>query len=141
MVIQRIQSLYLLIALVLTAIFCATPFAQIPADFSPESFSPVGVKDFPVLLVLNLAIAVLLLLSIFMFKNLKAQITATMACIVLLCASIVSCAFVVYAGVPGAAFIWTGGVILLVVAAIFALLALRGIKHDRNLLSSYDRLR
>ena len=108
---------------------------------SPESFSPVFVKDAPVFMVLNILIAVLLFIGIFLFKNIRRQMTVTLASMVLICASIVTFGFVLYVGMPGAHIVWTGGVLLLVAALIAALFAYRGMKKDKKLLSSYDRLR
>lgn len=141
MVIQRIQTLFLLLAVVFMAVFCLTPIATLDVAESAESFSPVFVKDAPVFMVLNIVIAVLLFIGIFLFKNLKRQISVTVASMVLICASIVTFGIILYAGMPDAHIIWTGGVLLLVAALICAFLAYRGMKKDRKLLSSYDRLR
>ena len=141
MVIQRIQTLFLLLAVAFMAMFCLTPFATIVCAESAESWTPVFVKDAPVFMVLNLVIAVLLFLGIFMFKNLRQQMKVTLVSIVLICASIVTFGFVLFVGMPGAHIIWTGGVLLLVAALICALFAYRGMKKDHKLLTSYDRLR
>lgn len=141
MVIQRIQTLFLLLAVVFMAMFCLTPFATLDCAESAESWAPVFVKDAPVFMVLNLVIAVLLFLGIFMFKNLRQQMKVTLVSIVLICASIVTFGFVLFVGMPGAHIIWTGGVLLLVAALICALFAYRGMKKDHKLLTSYDRLR
>ena len=85
MVIQRWQSLLLLIAVVLTAIFCFTPFAILGQD---ESISLYPV-DAPAYLVLNIATAVLLFISIFLFKNLKLQMRISAVCVALLLCSII----------------------------------------------------
>lgn len=141
MVIQRIQTLFLLLAVVFMTVFCMTPIATLDAAGSAESCSPVFVKDAPVFMILNILIAVLLFIGIFLFKDLKRQMTVTLASMVLICASIVTFGFILYAGMPGAHIIWTGGILLLVAALIAALMAYRGMKKDKKLLSSYDRLR
>lgn len=138
MVIQRWQNLLLLIAAILMIIFCSTPYATRSVA---ESVSPVFVYEAPVLLIINLVITVLLVLGIFLFKDLKRQMTVTLISIMLVCASIVTCGFVLYAGMPDATIVWTGGVLLLVVALVCALAAYRFMRKDRNLLRSYDRLR
>ena len=140
MVIQRWQNLLLLIAIVLMCIFCSTPYAVRAAVDGAEPTS-VFVKDAPVFLILNLVIAALLVIGRFLFKNLKRQMTATLISIVLVCASIVTCGFMLYASMPDAELIWTGGVVLLVLTLICALAAYRFMRKDRNLLRSYDRLR
>ena len=133
MVIQRWQSVLLLIAVVLMCIFCATPYAQVKAI---ESADPT-----PVFLILNIVIAALLFIAIFLFKNLKLQMRVTLITILLIAASMVTCGFILYASMPDAELIWTGGVLLLVAAMVCALFGLRFMRKDRNLLRSYDRLR
>lgn len=140
MVIQRWQSLLLLIAVVLMAVFCCTPWASQAAEGVAEA-TPVFVSDAPVLLILNIVIAVLLFLSIFMFKNLKRQMTVTLLSIILICTSMVTCGIMLYTAYPGAGLIWTGGVLLLLVALVCAVFAYRFMKKDHKLLTSYDRLR
>ena len=139
MQIQRIQTVTLFIAAVLMAIFCFTPFADIEA--ADATIRSVYVKDAPVLLVVNLLIAILLILAIFMYKNLRMQMKMTVLSMVLICVSIVASFFYIYAGFEGATPVLFGGVMLLVLAVIFALLALRGMRHDPKLLRSGDRLR
>lgn len=142
MVIQRWQSLLLLIAVVLMCVFCATPFATVPAaETVGGEVTEVFVKDAPVFMIINILIAVLLFISIFLYKDLKRQMTVTLASIVLIAASIVTCGFILYVGMPDATLIWFGGVTLLVVSLILAVFAYRFMRRDRNLLRSYDRLR
>ncbi len=140
MVIQRLQTLFLLIAVVLMCVFCCTPWASHAAEGVAEA-SPVFVSEAPVLLILNIVIAVLLFISIFMFKNLKRQMAVTVLSIILICASMVTCGILLYTAYPGATFIWTGGVLLLLVALVCVLFAYRFMKKDHKLLTSYDRLR
>ncbi len=141
MVIQRIQTLLLLIAAILVAVFCMTPIATEAA----VGVETVAVKHFiseaPVLLIVNILIAVLLVITIFMYKNLRQQMKVTLLCIVLIAASIVSSIFVLYNQWPGAEFFWFGGILLLGVSLIFALAAYRGMNKDHKLLRSMDRLR
>lgn len=140
MVIQRWQSVLLLIAVVLMCIFCSTPYANRTA-VETAALTPVFVSDAPVFLVLNIAIAVLLFIAIFMFKNLRLQMKVTLITIVLIVASLVTSGIIIYASMPDAALIWTGGVLLLIAALICAVFALRFMRKDNNLLRSYDRLR
>ena len=140
MVIQRWQSVLLLIAVVLMCIFCATPYAQ-TTTAEAESWTPIYVSDAPVFLILNIVIAVILFIAIFLFKNLKLQMRVTTISIVLLVASMVTCAILMTTGYPDAELIWTGGVVLLLAALVCAIFGLRFMRKDRNLLRSYDRLR
>lgn len=141
MVIQRWQSLLLLIAVVLMCIFCATPYAHIHAVEAAASPTPVFVYEAPVFLIINIVIVLLLFIAIFMYKNLRRQMTVTIISMVLICASIVTGAFILYSTMPDAELVWAGGVVLLIVALICAMAAYRFMRKDRNLLRSYDRLR
>ena len=123
MVIQRWQSLLLLIAVVLMCVFCSTPYARISAVDATLASTSVFVYDAPVFLTINIVIAV------------------TIISIVLMCASAVTCGFILYGTMPDAELIWTGGVLLLLVALVCALAAYRFMRKDLKLLRSYDRLR
>lgn len=139
MQIQRIQTLLLLAAVIIIGIFCLTPFAQTTG--ADGSVSDVFVKDAPVLLIVNACIGVLLFLNIFLYKNLHRQMTVTLVSLLLLAGSAVGCGFVATVGMPGASLIWTGGVVLLLIAMLFALSAYRCMRRDKRKLASYDRLR
>lgn len=139
MVIQRWQSLFLLIAVILMCVFCATPFAQIKA--AEAAAAPVYAQDFPVFLILNIVIAALLTIAIFLYKNLRLQMRITLITILLIATSVVCSAFIIYRNLPEADLILIGGVVLLLAALVFAVMALRFMKKDHRLLRSYDRLR
>lgn len=140
MVIQRWQSVLLLLAVVLMCIFCSTPFATRTVEGTLEA-SDVFISEAPVLLVLNILVAVLLFIAIFLFKNLRLQMRVTLISMVLIATSMAGSAFVVYGGGMATNLIWVGGVLLLLAALVCALAALRFMRRDRNLLRSYDRLR
>lgn len=141
MVIQRWQSVLLLLAVVLMCIFCVTPLATYAADTSAESLTAVYVKDAPVLLTVSILVAALLFITIFLYKNLKRQMTVTLLSIVLIVATIVTGFFVIYNAYPGADFVLFGGILLLVISLILALSAYLLMKRDLRKLRSYDRLR
>ena len=139
MVIQRWQTLFLLIAVILMCIFCCTPYAINTA--AESGATEIFAKDSLVFLLINIVIAVLLFISIFLFKNLELQIRVTLISIVLIAASIVTCGFILYGAMLDAEIIWTGGVLLLVAALVCALCARSRMKKGLRLLRSYDRLR
>lgn len=141
MVIQRWQTLLLLVAVVLMGFMCVSPLAQsavVEASVAPTKFF---VHEAPVFLILNIVIAVLLFLDIFMFKNLRLQMRVAVFSLVLMAASAVTGGFILYQAMPDATIVWTGAVLLLVLAAFFAVMALRMMKKDYKLLRSVDRLR
>lgn len=139
MVIQRWQSVLLLLAVVLMCIFCCTPYASY--SLSPEETQNIYIKDAPVLLTVSLLVTFLLFISIFMYKNLKRQMTVTIISMVLIVATIVTSFFVIYNAYPSAEFIIAGGVLLLIISLILALGAYRLMRSDLRKLRSYDRLR
>lgn len=139
MQIQRIQTLLLLLAAIAVVVFCCTPFAN---HVAPDgTMTKVFMKDTPVLLTANLCIAVLLFINIFMYKNLRRQMTLTIMSALLLAGSAVACGFVVTVGEPHYHLIWFGGIVLLIVALVLAVWAWRCMRSDHRKLRSYDRLR
>lgn len=139
MVIQRWQTVLLALAVIVMAIFCSTPFATVSA--TAEQVESVYLKDAPVLMIVSILIGVVLFLSIFMYKDLKRQMTMTLVSMVLLVAAIVTGIFIVYYAMPDARLVIFGGVTLLVVTFVLALGAYSMMNRDRKLLDSYNRLR
>lgn len=141
MVIQRWQTVFLFIATVMMALFTFLPFASVTVDAQVIALHP---KDFPVYLVLNLLIAALLLISIFKYRNLKVQKKVTVLSMLLIVCSGVTGGFLLFGpNAPKGAveLVWAGGILLLLFALLFAVLAYRGINKDQRTLSSYDRIR
>ena len=138
MMIQRIQTVYLIIAVLLMGFFCNSSLGTVRIEEAVADIRPV---DYPVFLIVNVVIAVLLFIAIFLYKNVRRQRTVTLVSMLLIAASAVSGGFIVYAGNEGATLQLTGGVVLLIGALLAALLAYRGIKHDEKLLRDADRIR
>lgn len=67
MQIQRIQTVMLLIAAILVGMFCFMPFAHIPMENAAAQ--AVFAKDAPALLIINIVIAALLVINIFMSSD------------------------------------------------------------------------
>lgn len=135
MVIQRIQTLLLLltVALMTAALF-------LPAA-STSSGAPVYITDFPILMIVDILVAALLFIGIFMFKNLKAQMRVTLVSILLICAVAAGGVFYLWRGAEGAQIEYFGAAILLICSVLSAALAYRYMKRDHKLLRSADRLR
>lgn len=141
MVLQRWQTVFLFFATVLMALFTFMPFASVAIDAQVADLHP---KDYPVYLILNLLIAALLLIAIFKYRNLKQQKKVTLLSILLIVCSAVTGGFLLYGpnAPKGAVELeWAGGILLLLGALIFTILAYRGINKDQRTLSSYDRIR
>ncbi len=140
MVIQRLQSLYLLIASVLMLLFIfAIPVATVP---SGDAVTTVYVKDIIELLVINAIVAIMLFVSIFLFKNIKMQIKVTLRTIILLVVSMATGTFILSNNMPeGTEVAWVGSTIITVFALLFALAAWSRMRRDYKTLRDYDRLR
>lgn len=143
MVIQRWQTLWLLVALILVTVFCFVPMALITNDVpSPVSATFLNPIDVPVLLVVNSVVAVLLFIAIFMYRNTRRQKLVTLLSILMLVVSMVTEALILFGWNSEESRIeWLGSIFLLLGALAFAALAYRGIAHDERLLRSADRLR
>ncbi len=144
MQIQRIQTVYLLIATVLMAVFVFVPFGAFHfTSEQAEEFAVIDMltyKEFGVLVPSALS-AILLLIDIFMYRNLPRQRTVLLVSVLLtLCTALVVC-FTLFKGLEGyePSFSWWD--LLVVVAFIFEILAMKGINHDQKLLASYNRIR
>lgn len=140
MVIQRWQSLFLLIAAVLMAVATFySPLAQsVAADGTPTA---IFMKDAPILVIVGSLVTALLCLSIFMYKNLRRQMLMTLLSIVLICVVAVTGAFILFRQDALAGIEWSGAVLLLLAAVVLAIAAYRFMRRDHNLLRSADRLR
>ena len=138
MQIQRIQTVYLIITIILIGMFCTSSLGSLTVE---ESITQIMVKDYPVLLIVGIATAVLLLINIFLFKNLQLQKRVTLISMLLMATLCVSVLFIIYGAVPGAQMLWVGGVLILIGAMLFALLAYNGMKKDEKKLRDSDRIR
>lgn len=146
MVIQRWQSVWLLISAICVALFCFLPMAYLsfegPEIMQEDSVSFISPSDNWVVMIVGLLAALLLVLAIFSFKDTKRQKLMTVVATVLIVVS-AACAYLMTSGVKadGANVEWLGSILLLPGAVVFALLAYRGIRHDEKLLKAADRLR
>lgn len=139
MVIQRWQSVFLFVAAVMMLIFSFSPIAVVKVDSTLTNFHPY--HDAPVFMVVNLLIATLLIICIFLYKNLRRQMTVTLVSIVLIAVSMVSGAFILFKGQSDAIIELAGADVLLFGAMIMAMFAYRNMRKDKKTLSSYDRIR
>ena len=145
--IQRIQSLWLLLAVLFNALLFFIPLYKF--NFPNQVYSPwmvERVSSFIPLFIIAAVIVVLPLISIFFFKNRKRQTSMVWISLV----SILTFFSIVLMRVsnlkngtpqPGNFQYSFPGILVVVIAAIFLVLALRGIRHDEKLVKSMDRLR
>lgn len=135
--------MWLFIAAVLVGVFCFLPMAIVSGEpLDPNSATFIAPKDLPVFLIVNIVVAVLLLLSIFLYKNTRRQKTLTLVSMLLIVVLMAVESFVLFGWDSSAGRVeWLGSIFLLIGALFFALLAYRGISADEKLLKSADRLR
>lgn len=147
--IQRIQTIFLLLAAGLLGALLAVPFLSVGAEAEYAAASVLGdqvfnLQDHIALLVLFLLAAGISLISIFLFKKRPLQMTFTL---IGLLVNVVGIGFAAYLLYQSGAFDQGGlqvqaGVAFPVLAIIFLLLAYRNIKKDEQTVkSSYSRLR
>ena len=125
MVIQRIQSLFLLIAAILMAVF---------AFITANSF------EMPLLVGIITFLAVV---DIFLYKNLQRQMTVCFVDIIIGLALIGAMCYQAYVitGEEGKELAWNWYLLLPVVAVIFLMLAHKAMSNDKKKLRDSDRLR
>lgn len=143
MVIQRWQSVWLLVAAICVATFCFLPMALMASDQPvADSITFISPADNAVVLIVGLVVALLLLLNIFSFKNTRLQKQMTILAIVLMLVLGCCASLMVYGSQTEDARVeWLGSIFLLLGGVVFAILAFRGIRHDEKLLKAADRLR
>ena len=130
MVIQRWQSVLLFLSSVLSAWLCHAPFAQAEG-------ASIYLSAQPVLLVINVLVAVMSLITIFLFKDLRLQMRVTTVNISVILALIIGIAVSVHSNALDLA--WGGALAIASLVCTYA--ALRLERRDYKLLRSSDRLR
>lgn len=130
MVIQRVQTLYLLLALV-----CSVVFIFIPFGYSGET--GIAPADVPALWVMLAAASALDLVDICLFKKPGLQ----KGLIIVDALLVVATGVVMVVEVSARSLTLAGGGLLLVAALIGLIAAYRGISADQKLLRSLDRIR
>lgn len=135
MVIQRWQSVLLLISAIFVALAGILPYAV--------TANGVDVCDVqtPVLLCVDILVALLLLIDIFLYRNLRYQMKVTRLALGLIVVLEAAIAAYTCAGLEGATISIIGGIVMPMLALISAFVALRLMHRDYRLLRSADRLR
>ena len=148
--IQRIQSVYLLVVSILMVICMCNPVGSIIA--SPNEISefgnlfitlPDGTKDYApwALFVILLVVAVLAFVTIFLFKKRMLQIRLTIFSSVVLIGYYLVMAALIFMTAEETSFTPSWTICLPFVGIILNWLAIRGIGADEALVKAYDRLR
>lgn len=147
MVLQRLQSLYLLLAVIFLGVF---QFSTSVSFVAGQSEYLIGPLDFGingsatpnyVLCVLNVLTAVLACITIFKYRDLKLQIKLCSICILLVLAQVVSIAVLAYqAKNYGEVHISLSNV-WLALSFVLMFLARRGVANDKKVLHDSESFR
>lgn len=149
MVIQRIQSVYLLIAVILMAVFAFFPALTFELGgrefvYGALEAGKVGVTHIdPLMLMLVVLISLLAIVDIFLYKNLQRQMTVCFVDIIIGLAMLV--AIIIQACVvgtkEGVVVNWQWYLALPVLSIIFLMMAHKAMSKDKKTLRDADRLR
>jgi len=147
--IQRIQSIWLLLAAITILCLLFVPIMGVVSNTGYHTLYGTGLKspgadgsttNIP-LLISTVFAGLISLVNIFNFRNRKLQIRIALLNIILILA-LSAWFFQIINGISGATQLdLEPGIYLSLVAIIFTLLAIRGIKKDEKLIRSADRLR
>lgn len=153
--IQRIQSLYLLLTTLLAVLFLSGEIVALNEGINEFSLrfsginKSVGASDLVFveklipLSVLMMAVPLVSLIIIFLYKNRKLQMKFTLLLILLIIIQISVVAYYSrYISITYNATLELGiKLVIPVLMILFSILAYRGIRKDEDLVKSYDRLR
>lgn len=135
MVIQRWQSVLLLISAIFVALAGILPYAV-----TANGVDVCAVQT-PVLLCVDILVALLLLIDIFLYRNLRYQMKVTRLALGFIVVLEAAIAAYTCAGLEGATISIIGGIVMPMLALISSFVALRLMHRDYRLLRSADRLR
>ena len=137
--IQRIQTLWLLLASTCAFVSLKLPFYSGTNSTNVASYRLMGTESFPLML-LTIAIGITALFTIFLYSNRKLQLRLSLLGVLLEGLLI----FLYYRETTG--FIAGTGTysltaVLQVLILVFFFLAIRGISHDNKIIKESNRLR
>ncbi|MBR3451491.1 MAG: DUF4293 domain-containing protein [Muribaculaceae bacterium] len=149
MVIQRIQTVYLIIAIILMVVFAFFPALSFELGgrefvYGALETGKVGVTHFdPLMLMLIVLISLLALIDIFLYKNLQRQMTVCFVDIIIGLAMLVAICIQAYmvGARDGVTLTWQWYLALPVLSIIFLMLAHKSMSKDKKMLRDSDRLR
>lgn len=146
--IQRIQTIYLLISAILVGLLLALPFAEIAKDGVIYLFNFKGILLDGTLKENGLAIPILIVLilafhgfAIFSFKNRIKQVRIVVISMLLILCLLGLFFFYTYYSFSGAVISFKISIVFPLIAIILDYLAIRGISKDEALIRSLDRIR
>lgn len=150
MVIQRIQTLFLVLAVALTVVFLFVPYgyADVVSVSGEQVHQSLKASMETGLWLPSVVAIALMVIAIFTFKKPSLQKLFVIFAALLTAATIITVIYVLVAGytdaTPGVSIVgtfWGGGGLIAVAALICEICAYRGISADQRLLKSYDSFR
>ena len=148
---QRKQSVYLLVAAILSAVCMFLPIGSFVSEnmgadavmYNIAIKSMNGSMDYSVcvLFILLMVNVLSTVINIFLFKNRKLQSTLCKANMVVILLWYVGYAYFGFNGIQGAEFSFSASAIMPFIALLGEFLANRGIRADEELIRSMDRIR
>lgn len=139
MQIQRIQTIWLILALASMVAFIVMPFGTL--DVPGVGVTALRPYDFTGLIIPAGLAALFMLLAIVGFRNLSTQRSETVLALMMTLVSVGITVYVLCDRATIGVIEWGWPVVFLASALLFCVLAIIGINHDMKLLRSYDRLR
>lgn len=143
MQIQRIQTVYIFLSIIAMAVFMFVPYGEIVSVMQQaDAMSLYTMTEYGILVPVC-AIIILLLIDLFLYRNLPLQRTVLVISLMLTLAVIATVCFTLFKearaeGIDAHFTVWD---ILLPIAALLEILGVKGINNDIKLLNSYNRLR
>lgn len=145
MVLQRIQTVYLLVAVILMAIFTFMPVLSVTNENNVFVVGALtnGIVNSPsiVLLVLDVLIVLFTIVTMFSFKNLKKQISMAGVLLLLVVTLLVTIAVMLVMQKGNGVAVLQWPVVFPIITMVMVMLARGGMKHDKKLLSDSERIR
>lgn len=150
MVIQRIQTLYIILAIAMMVAFFFVPFGYeklVDESTGALSLTPLKAIDAIGFIIPTAVTILLLFVSIFMFRTMPTQKLFVILSILITLAEAGMVVYIIVSGsvdtdpIVKSATTWGGGGLLLIGALLVEIMAVKGISHDQKLLNSYNRLR
>ena len=155
MVIQRWQSVLLLIAAVMMGFFSANSLGQFQLTDYTLDFLPWGIFSegsptdgastvyipTPYVVIISALSAILFFIDIFLFRNLSLQKKVCAVSVLITIASMITVAIIGYSAIDNATVSWSSMTITPFVALASGFLAIRFISSDQTKLKSIDRIR
>lgn len=150
MVIQRWQSVLLLIATIFMAIFSFSSLCEIKLEGNSFILNAFGIENLNdpeanqsvyYLFGLSLLSAILSLIAIFMYRNTRFQKILCRINMLIMLAVYAVVMIIPYNSFAGADVVWSLSIVFPAIAMISTFVAHRLIVSDENKLKSYDRIR